>query len=56
MTRTGPAEPLGRLLSMVAEGDLDPMISVTDSWTNIDAVARDLLARRYIGRAVLTLT
>lgn len=56
MTRTRPAEPLGRLLSMVAEGDLDPMISVTDSWTNIDAVARDLLARRYFGKAVLTLT
>lgn len=56
MTRTQPAEPLGRLLSMVGNGELDPMISVTAPWTTIDTVARDLLARRYIGKAVLTLT
>lgn len=56
MSQTAPAEPLTRLLSMVAAGALDPMVSITAPWTTIDTVARDLLARRYIGKAVLTLT
>lgn len=44
---------LGRLVSLVAAGKLKPDITVTESWTEVDRVARDLLARRYPGKAVL---
>ncbi len=55
LSRVSPGEPIAALLRKVAEGALDPAIGVTASWTHIQDVASDLLARRFVGRAVLTL-
>jgi NADPH:quinone reductase-like Zn-dependent oxidoreductase len=53
------AEPasmgLRRLAELVAAGQLAPHISVERPWTDIAPVAQDLMARRYPGKAVLTL-
>jgi NADPH:quinone reductase-like Zn-dependent oxidoreductase len=46
---------LARLLGFVADGRLAPEISVTRPWTEVATVAADLIARRYRGKAVLTL-
>ena len=45
---------LRRLGDLVASGQLRPHISVERSWTEIGGVAQDLMARRFPGKAVLT--
>ncbi|HEY5724818.1 MAG TPA: zinc-binding dehydrogenase, partial [Methylomirabilota bacterium] len=53
------AEPasigLRRLADLVTAGQLAPHISVERPWTEIAQVAADLIARKYPGKAVLTL-
>jgi len=46
---------LRRLADLVAEGKLAPHISVERPWGEIGQVAQDLIARRFPGKAVLTL-
>lgn len=46
---------LARLLAHVAAGRLQPEIAVDRPWTDVAAVARDLIDRRYPGKAVLRL-
>jgi NADPH:quinone reductase-like Zn-dependent oxidoreductase len=46
---------LARLTSLLARKKLEVHIAVEKPWTEIDHVARDLLARRYLGKAVLHL-
>jgi NADPH:quinone reductase-like Zn-dependent oxidoreductase len=46
---------LRRLADLVAAGQLAPHISVERPWTEIAQVAQDLIARRFPGKAVLTL-
>ena len=54
------AEPasvgLTRLASLVADGQLMPHISVERPWTEIGKVAEDLMARRFPGKAVLSVS
>lgn len=45
---------LRRLADLVAAGQLAPHVSVERSWTEIAQVAEDLIARRFPGKAVLT--
>jgi len=45
---------LRRLADLVAAGQLAPHISVERPWTEIAQVAADLMARKYPGKAVLT--
>jgi len=51
-------EPAGiglrRLADLVAAGQLSPHITVERPWKDIAQVAQDLMARRYPGKAVLT--
>jgi NADPH2:quinone reductase len=46
---------LRRLADLVATGQLAPHISLERSWTEIAQVAADLIARKFPGKAVLTL-
>jgi len=46
---------LRRLADLVAAGQLSPHISLERPWKDIAQVAQDLIARRYPGKAVLTL-
>jgi NADPH2:quinone reductase len=46
---------LRRLADLVAEGQLAPHISLERPWKEIGQVAQDLMARRFPGKAVLTL-
>jgi NADPH:quinone reductase-like Zn-dependent oxidoreductase len=46
---------LRRLADLVATGRLVPHITVERPWTEIAQVAQDLIARRFPGKAVLTL-
>jgi NADPH:quinone reductase-like Zn-dependent oxidoreductase len=46
---------LRRLADLVAAGQIAPHISLERPWTDIARVAEDLMARRYPGKAVLTL-
>jgi NADPH:quinone reductase-like Zn-dependent oxidoreductase len=46
---------LRRLADLVGAGQLAPHISVERPWTEIARVAADLIARKYPGKAVLTL-
>ena len=46
---------LRRLADLVAAGQLAPQISLERPWTEIGQVAQDLMARRFPGKAVLTL-
>jgi NADPH:quinone reductase-like Zn-dependent oxidoreductase len=55
LKRESGATGLRRLVSLVADGKLSPEISVETPWQNIDAVADDLLDRKFLGKAVLTL-
>jgi NADPH:quinone reductase len=52
------AEPaavgLRRLADLVAAGQLAPHVSVERPWTDVARVAQDLMARRFPGKAVLT--
>jgi NADPH:quinone reductase-like Zn-dependent oxidoreductase len=53
---TDPAgEGLRRLGELVAAGQIAPHISLERPWTEIGQVAQDLMARRFPGKAVLTL-
>ena len=45
---------LRRLGALVAAGQLAPHVSVERPWTEIGQVAQDLIARRFPGKAVLT--
>jgi NADPH:quinone reductase-like Zn-dependent oxidoreductase len=45
---------LRRLADLVAAGQLAPHISLERPWTEIGAVAQDLMNRRFPGKAVLT--
>jgi NADPH2:quinone reductase len=47
------ANGLRRLAAMVADGRLKPTISREAPWTEIAAVARELIDRKYPGKAVL---
>jgi NADPH:quinone reductase len=47
---------LRRLADLVAAGQLAPHISVEKPWAEIAQVAADLIARKYPGKAVLTLS
>jgi NADPH2:quinone reductase len=50
-----PAGPgLRRLADLVAAGQLAPQISLERSWKEIGRVAEDLMARRFPGKAVLS--
>jgi NADPH:quinone reductase-like Zn-dependent oxidoreductase len=53
------AEPasvgLRRLADLVASGQLAPHVSLERPWKEIGTVAQDLMARRFPGKAVLTL-
>jgi len=46
---------LRRLAELVAAGKLTPHVSVERPWKDISEVAKDLMARRFPGKAVLTL-
>jgi NADPH:quinone reductase-like Zn-dependent oxidoreductase len=46
---------LKRLADLVAAGQLAPHISLERPWTDIAQVAQDLMARRFPGKAVLTI-
>jgi len=46
---------LRRLADLVAAGQLTPHVSLERPWTEIARVAQDLMARRFPGKAVLTL-
>jgi NADPH:quinone reductase-like Zn-dependent oxidoreductase len=45
---------LRRLADLVAAGQLMPHVSLERPWKDIAQVAQDLMARRYPGKAVLT--
>ena len=47
------SDGLARLARLVAEGRLEPLVSVEEPWTEIGAVAQRLLDRTYPGKAVL---
>ena len=57
-TELGSARPaavgLRRLAELVAGGQLSPHISLERPWKDIAQVAQDLIARRFPGKAVLT--
>ena len=46
---------LRRLADLVAAGQLAPHVSLERPWSEISQVAQDLMARRFPGKAVLTL-
>lgn len=53
-TVRGPFQAdLDYLLTLVADGELDPQIGLRDTWSNIAAAAQALLDRRVTGKAVL---
>jgi len=53
---TEPAgEGLRRIADLVAAGQVAPRISLERPWSEIGQVAQDLMARRFPGKAVLTL-
>jgi NADPH:quinone reductase-like Zn-dependent oxidoreductase len=49
-----PAEGLTRLLRLVDRGDLPVEVALTERWENVEAVAERLIARAFVGKAVLT--
>jgi NADPH:quinone reductase len=44
---------LARLAGLIADGPLTPHIAVEAPWTDVGRVAKDLLDRRFVGKAVL---
>jgi NADPH:quinone reductase-like Zn-dependent oxidoreductase len=50
-----PSVGLAHLARLVADGRLDPCIEVTAPWSRTADVARDLMARKFNGKAVMTL-
>jgi NADPH:quinone reductase-like Zn-dependent oxidoreductase len=58
LTRPEPAAAgplLTSLAARLSEGTLDPVIGARGSWREIDSLARALLARKFRGKAVLTI-
>ncbi|WP_244270577.1 hypothetical protein [Mycolicibacterium smegmatis] len=51
--RTPIAGDLSYLLTLLADGELDPQIGLRDSWDNISTAAAALLGRTVAGKAVL---
>jgi NADPH:quinone reductase-like Zn-dependent oxidoreductase len=49
-----PAVILARLAALAAEGKLDPVIERRGPIEAVDEVARELIDRRFVGKAVLT--
>jgi NADPH:quinone reductase-like Zn-dependent oxidoreductase len=49
------SEGLAILADMIARGTLRPRVEIEESWTEIGAVARQLLERSFMGKAVLHL-
>ncbi len=55
--KTHPAsEGLARLVGLIADGRLHPRVEVEAPWTEIADVARQLMDRRFAGKAVLHIT
>ncbi len=48
-----PSPGLAHLAALVAEGRLKPAIEVEAPWAEIDRVAKELMNRRFLGKAVL---
>ncbi|MBY9078741.1 zinc-binding dehydrogenase [Paenibacillus sp. HN-1] len=55
LTRQSAADDLSLLARLVADGRLKPRIEVETPWTEIDTVSRNLLERKFSGKAVLHL-
>lgn len=55
LKRESASVGLQRLLMLVAEGQLQPQISVEAPWTQVADIAQQLLDRRFPGKAVLHL-
>lgn len=55
LRRESASVGLQRLLRLVAEGQLQPQISVEAPWTQVADIAQQLLDRRFPGKAVLHL-
>lgn len=53
VTRTPAAQGLARLARLVADGRLHPRIAVEAPWGEVARVARQLMDRAYLGKAVL---
>jgi Transposase DDE domain/Zinc-binding dehydrogenase len=53
VTRQSPAQGLARLVRLVADGRLHPRIAVEAPWGEVAQVARQLMDRAYLGKAVL---
>jgi NADPH2:quinone reductase len=51
--RTPFRADLNYLLTLLADGELDPQIGLRDSWNNVSAAAEALLNRTVAGKAVL---
>jgi NADPH2:quinone reductase len=56
LKREPASQGLGRLAAMVADGRLHPHIDVEAPWTEVGAIALQLLERRITGKAVLHLS
>jgi NADPH:quinone reductase-like Zn-dependent oxidoreductase len=56
MMKETAAVGLRRLLKLVADGRLKPLISLTEDWSKAGEVAQQLLDRNYPGKAVLTIS
>ncbi|WP_337103876.1 zinc-binding dehydrogenase [Paenibacillus sp. YIM B09110] len=55
ITRQSAADDLSLLARLVADKRLTPRIAVEAPWTEIDTVARNLMERKFSGKAVLHL-
>ena len=55
LSRAPPGPALAELAAALAAGTLDPMIEAQADWSDIARVADDLIARRFTGKAVLTI-
>ena len=53
LQRSPPSVGLAHLVGLVAEGRLDPMIERRAPLSQIDAVAHDLIDRKFVGKAVI---
>ncbi|MNO22101.1 alcohol dehydrogenase [compost metagenome] len=53
LTRQSPADDLSLLARLVTDKRLIPRIEVEAPWTEINTVARNLMERKYSGKAVL---
>jgi NADPH:quinone reductase-like Zn-dependent oxidoreductase len=53
LQRQLPSVGLAHLAGLVAEGKLDPMIERRAPLSQIDAIAHDLMDRKFVGKAVI---